>query len=61
MELFQILKKNPENFDLYVYNLKKTINYFEDKNNKYSDTIYTKVALSSIFSFTIGFIISKYL
>ena len=61
MELLDFFKKNPENFDTYVYELKNTVNTLDKKTNKYSDSIPKKTIIYSLISFTFGFFISKYL
>ena len=58
MDLLEFFKKNPENFDIYISQLKNTVNNSE---NKYSDSIPKKTIFCSIISFTFGFFISKYL
>lgn len=58
MELLNYFKENPDQFNLYVDNLNKTIKNIEMNEKKNRDNI-QMIFFSSLISLTVGFFISK--
>jgi hypothetical protein len=59
MDLLEFLKKKPENFDMYLQNLNKTIEIYNKKEEKSEKNYKTETFLFISLAFVTGTLISK--